>query len=177
MLSPLHHRDILLDWIDEKGVTLDLAFCVHIPNAMRVKEQGWDDIWLAGKLKPYFANLDRLAAKSYKPAIDRVVVLHNSQSVGWHAHFQMATPSTFSQVDFAALAYRQWRRTLGAYRHCSFEQSVLWSEPVVAGHLPYMLGHLSIDKVDWENTHFTSLIQPGRNDSVQVSAPLHARNS
>jgi hypothetical protein len=156
MLNPLREREILLEFIDAKGVRLDMAFCGQIPNAMKFREQGWDDIWLAGKLNPYFATLDKLAAKSYKPAIDRVVVLHHSHSVGWHVHFQMATPPTMSQVDFAGLAYRQWRRTLGAFRHCAFEQQALWSEPVIAGHMPYMLGHLSIDRVDWENTHFTS---------------------
>lgn len=162
MLNPIGHREVLLEWVAQQKVELDLAFSVHIPNAMRFRENGWDEVWLAGKLKPYFATLDRLVMKSYAPAIQRVVVLHHSHSVGWHAHFQMATPPTWSQPDLAALAYRQWRRTLGAYRHCAFEQQMLWSEPVEAGHMPYMLGHLSIDRVDWENTHFTSPVQLGQ---------------
>lgn len=159
MLSPLVHKETLLEWVSRQGVTLDLAFCVHISNAMRFRENGWDDIWLSGKLKPYFATLDRLVMKSYTPAIQRVVVLHYAHSVGWHAHFQMATPPTWSQEDLAGLAHRQWRRTLGAFRHCPFELQALWSEPVIDAHMPYMLGHLSIDRVDWENTHFTSPVR------------------
>lgn len=177
MLSPIDQREVLLKWISLQNAKLDLAFCVHVPNALRCKEQGWDEIWLASKLKPYFASLDRLAAKSYEPAIDRVVVLHISPAVGWHAHFQIATPPTMSQADFAGLAHRQWRRTLGAFRRCAFEQRALWSEPVIAGHMPYMLGHLSIDRVDWENTHFTSSVQLDPRTAFRCQQRCIPRNS
>lgn len=172
MLSQVREREMLLAWIASTGISLDLAFSVHIPEALRWKERGWDDIWLSCKLRPYFADLDRLAMKSYAPAIPRVVVLHHSQSVGWHAHFQMQTPQNWSQVDFASFAYNHWRRSLGAYRNCKFEQSLLWSEPVVAGHMPYMLGHLSTDRVDWENTHLISCVELDQNDSSQLTARL-----
>jgi len=177
VLNPCRERDILLEWIASKNAALETAYCVHIPNSVKWREQGWDDIWLARKLRPFFAKLDLLAARSYKPAIDRVVVLHHSHSVGWHAHFQMATPASFGQLEFAELVHRQWRRTLGSAWKCALQPHLLWAEPANAGYMPYMLGHLSIDRVDWENTHFTSSVKLDQNDSDQVSAKAAYPNS
>ena len=162
MLSPLHERDMIIDWVQALPTALDLAFSLHVPTGIRWEEQGWDELWLSKRLKHFFTDLDRKALGAANRRkhlhIDRVVVLHQSPNVGWHAHCQVTTPKRMSQDQLASLAERLWLRSLGSHAVGKFQQRLFWSAPVVAGHLPYMLGHLSKDMVDWENTLLTCAV-------------------
>ena len=162
MLNPIRERDTIMDWIRLKPTALDLAFSLHVPGSFRWQEQGWDAVWLSNNLKHFFTDLDRKALGSANRRkhlhTDRLVVLHQSPNVGWHAHCQIATPQRLSQNELADLAERLWLRSLGPHAHGRFQQHLFWSEPVVGGHLPYMLGHLSKDTVDWQNTLFTCAV-------------------
>lgn len=162
MLNPIQHREALLEWVRAKPTKLDLAMCFQVPSGIRWEEKGHDDVWLSGRLKHVFTDLDRRALGSANRRrhlhLDRIVVLHNSPDVGWHAHCQISTPQKLEQRELAELAGRLWLRSLGRYASGAFQQRLFWSEPVVAGHLPYMFGHLSKDTIDWENTLLTCAV-------------------
>jgi hypothetical protein len=162
MLNPIRERDTIMDWVRPLPTALDLAFSLHVPASLRWQEQGWDEQWLSKRLKHFFTDLDRKALGAANRRkhlhLDRLVVLHQSPNVGWHAHCQITTPQCLSQDQLALLAERLWLRSLGPHARGKFQQRLFWCEPVVAGHMPYMLGHLSKDTVDWENTLLTCAV-------------------
>jgi len=157
MLNPIHHKEVLLEWVRAKQVCLDMAFAVHVPSSETGTGRARDDIWLSQKLSRFFRQLDeRIARHGIEKHVERLVVMHLSPDVGWHAHFQIATPQHMAQQEFADLVKRLWLRSVGGGKRCTMKRRLFWAEEVRAGYLPYMLGHLSIDTVDWENTYFTS---------------------
>jgi len=172
MLRPRQHQQVVIDWVGAKQAKLDMAFSVHVPDSATGTGAGRDDIWLSKKLSRYFAGLDeRALRRTSQTKIERLVVLHHSPDVGWHAHFQMATPMHMSQLELLRLAAKLWKRALGPHYNCKVKRRLFWGQPVVGAHLPYMLDHLSINTIDWENTHFTSSIGQDQTIALSCGAP------
>ena len=157
VLSPVRERDEWIEFVEMKPYNLDLAMSWHSPNSLRIAERGWDERWLQMKLLSYFVELDRhvFGAASCRRHTDRLVVLQHADGVGWHAHGQIRTPKRFSQVEFAELAKSVWLGSLKGHTLGPFGRQLFWSEPAIAGHLPYILKELNRNKVDEENTRLT----------------------
>ena len=124
MLSPFCERETIIDWVYSQPTALDLAFSLHVPASLRWQEQGWDELWLSKRLKHFFTDLDRkaLGAANRRKHLrmDRLVVLHQSPNVGWHAHCQITTPKRLSQGQLSSLAERLWLRSLGPHARGKF---------------------------------------------------------
>lgn len=156
-LAPAHERDKWIELVEGKPYVLDLGMCWNTPNSLRQAERGWDDLWLQLTLTTYFAELDRrvFGGASCRRHTNRIVVLQKADGVGWHAHAQIMTPRHFSQVEFAKLAKEVWLGLLHGHTKGPFGRPLFWCEPVLTGHLSYILSNLSTNKVDEQNTHLT----------------------
>lgn len=158
------------EWIKATDVTYDISICLHTPILLRVVERGFDELWLSRKLTRYFNELDRKLFKSAhrkrKLRMKRLVVLGHTDSVGWHAHVCVNTPSGTSPEKLLIMMNLLWLKHMKVSKlgNNTFTQKLFWGERTNAGYTHYtisnareQLGGASTElkgSVDILNCHF-----------------------
>ena len=145
MVSHSKLRSEWQEWLLSSRHGWDVGICLHVPNSLRVAENGWDERWLQRRLSRFFNQLDRrihkAAHRNRGVRVARCVALERTDLVGWHAHAMLATPTGWQHEDFIQLMRKLWHEDLGSYRACRFENQLFWAEPISNNYGSYSTKH------------------------------------
>jgi hypothetical protein len=139
--------DHSVHWLKQYDTWWDLAICVHVPQAMRLKEKGYDDRWLQIQIRHCLNRFDRLAYKSAYTKHGfrsfRLVTLEWKQGVGWHAHIAMIAPLHLSYLEAAQLLEHAWRKHTKRYRDKAFEDRIFWAQELRSEYSSYCIKNIN----------------------------------
>ena len=132
-----------LRWINAGASQWDLAVSWHVPQAMRIDQNGWDDHWLSMQLHHYLNKVDRrlfhAACRNRNVRLPRFITLERTDTVGWHAHGLISTPAGMDQSDVAQTLAQQWHHHTRAYPAGKFDGHLFWCEPNEGHQASYIL--------------------------------------
>lgn len=153
-------------WASGTGVVWDIAACWHLPFGDM--EGGIDDvdIRIGKKLRRYFNQLDRRIFKAQHKRghrVKRFITLEHAESVGWHVHGFLATPSHIDQQDFMEDVRQVWQRCVRYDRIGLPRTRLAWCEPIVNRYPQYTTKHSfgplqgAKGTIDTQNAYFGEL--------------------
>jgi hypothetical protein len=151
------------EWVSAQDIAWDIAACWHLPLSDMKGELENVEMRVGTKLRRYFNTLDRhlFKARHKRGArIKRFITLEHADSVGWHVHGVLATPTHIQQAQFISVVKHTWIDCVENDKIGLPRTRLAWCEPIQDRYAQYTTKHSfaplhrARGTIDYLNTYF-----------------------
>jgi hypothetical protein len=133
-------EDQAKEWLSD-GPKWDIGITLHTPLKLRYEEQGYDELWLEGKVSVLFNLLSKVifsgVPKRQRPMLRRVITLEKDTNVGWHVHGVISTPSHLDNETLVEAISTVWGDLMNHQARRDFKDRLVWCEQIRGNYQQY----------------------------------------